>query len=301
MNEEGDRAGLIYLEALTMKQNQVAPLAGQRLKALRSRLGMSTRQVAMLSQQVADTKNNPEFFISHVWLTNIENGEVTPSIFKLYSLSMIYRYKFDDILALFGLDLSTMRRDILSIRLPTTHLIGKAADVEGESLNIPAHFRPSFQLKKTSLLSRMIENWGKIPVSMVSHLNFGKALYGYIGLDDFTLYPLVRPGSFVEIDSRQNKINPVPWRSEFERPIYFIELRNAYICCWCELDGDQLTVVPHPQSRQEVRRFKYRTEADLVGRVVSVTMRIVGPQDDNHGEIARGGPARAPGGRGLAG
>jgi transcriptional regulator with XRE-family HTH domain len=260
----------------TTKPNGIASLAGEQLKALRHRLGVTTRQVEGLSRQVADAKNNPQFFISHAWLTDIENGGgFAPSIFKLYSLSMIYRFKFEDMLAFFGLDLSKATKEMLSIQIPTTHLIGKAVEVEGESLSIPADFGPSFKLAKTSLLSRMVESWGKIPVSMVAHLNFGKALYGYIGLDDFTLYPLVRPGSFVEIDSRQNKINPAPWRSEFDRPIYFVEVRDACVCSWCELDGDQLTAVPHPESKQEVRRFQYPAQAEIVGRVVSVAMRIV--------------------------
>ncbi len=258
-----------------IKRNRIASAAGEQLKALRRRLGMTTRQVEMFSQEVADAKTNPEFHISHAWLTNIENGEFTPSIYKLYTLSAIYRYKFADLLGFFGLRLDEMTKDILSIRLPTTHLIGKAVDLEGEGLSFPTHFKPEFKLEKTSLLSRMIENWGRIPVSMVSHLNFGKALYGYIGLEDFTLYPLLRPGSFVEIDSRQNKIKPVQWRTEFERPIYFVELRDTYICSWCELDGDQLTAVPHPQSKQEVRRFRYPAEAEIVGRVIAVAMRLV--------------------------
>jgi transcriptional regulator with XRE-family HTH domain len=263
-----------------MKRNKMASVAGGQLKALRHHLGITTRQVERLSQQVAKAKDNEEFYISHAWLTNIENGEFTPSIYKLYTLSAIYRHKFADLLGFFGLHLDEMTKDILSIRLPTTHLIGKAVELEGDSLSVPTRFDPDFQLEKTSLVSRIVENWGKIPVSMVAHLNFGKALYGYIGLEDFTLYPLLRPGSFVEIDSRQNKIKPVAWRTEFERPIYFVELRDAYICSWCELDGDQLTAVPHPQSKQEVRRFKYPSEAEIVGRVTAVAMRLVDLQPE---------------------
>jgi len=240
-----------------MKVNGIAVVAGEQLKMLRHRLGLTTRQVAKLSQQVADAKNNPQFVVSHAWLTEIESAETTPGMFKLYSLSIIYRYKFEDILALFGLDLSKTNGDILS-----------------------TSFGPSFQPEKTNILSRMIEDWSKIPFSMVSNSNFGKTLYGYIGLDDFTLYPLVRPGSFVEIDSRQNKIDAVSWQSEFERPIYFIDVRGSYVCGWCELDGHKLTVVPHPQSKQEVRHFQYPTQAGILGRVVFVAMRIVDAQDD---------------------
>ena len=263
-----------------MKLNKIAPVAGEQLKALRQRLGMTTRQVEKLSQQVAESKNNPEFHISHAWLTNVETGEFTPSIYKLYTLSAIYRFKFAELLGFFGLRLDEMTKDIMSIRLPTTHLIGKATDLESDGLSLPTHFGTDFQLEKTSLISRMIQNWGKIPVSMLSHLNFGKALYGYIGLEDFTLYPLIRPGSFVEIDSRQNKFKPVHWRTEFERPIYFLELHEAHLCSWCELDGDQLTAVPHPQSKQEVRRFKHPAEAEIVGRVTAVAMRLVDLQPD---------------------
>jgi hypothetical protein len=54
----------------------------------------------------------------------------------------------------------------------------------------------------------------------------------------------------------------------------FPELRGAYICSWCEMSGGYLSAVPHPNSRCEVRRFSYPREAEIVGRVVGVTMRL---------------------------
>jgi len=38
---------------------------------------------------------------------------------------------------------------------------------------------------------------------------------------------LIRPGSFVEIDAQQNKIQSGKWENEFRRPIYFVELRDT--------------------------------------------------------------------------
>lgn len=35
-----------------------------------------------------------------------------------------------------------------------------------------------------------------------------------------------RPLSFVQIDPRQNRIKSGNWQNEFDRPIYFIELRD---------------------------------------------------------------------------
>jgi len=84
------------------------------------------------------------------------------------------------------------------------------------------------------------------------------------------MYPIIRPGSIVQIDQNQRKIVTVKWESEHERPIYFLELRGAYLCSWCELSGGYLSAVPHPNSKCEVRRFAYPREADIVGRVAAI-------------------------------
>ena len=38
------------------------------------------------------------------------------------------------------------------------------------------------------------------------------------------MYPLVRPGSLVQIDDSRTQIRQTGWTNEFERPIYFFEL-----------------------------------------------------------------------------
>jgi hypothetical protein len=96
---------------------------------------------------------------------------------------------------------------------------------------------------------------------------------GVIGKNDRTLDPMVPPGSIVYIDPN-DRIIPTRrnWTHEFQRPIYFLLTRDAYICGWCELDEDSewLTVIPHPLSPVSVRRWKYRAEIENVGRVVVV-------------------------------
>src|SRR5207245_10608722 len=63
------------------------------------------------------------------------------------------------------------------------------------------------------------------------------------------------------------------------RPIYFIELRDGYACSWCELRGSQLTLIPHPLSPCSTRQFLYSTEAEIVGQVTAVAMRLVDSPD----------------------
>ncbi len=89
---------------------------------------------------------------------------------------------------------------------------------------------------------------------------------------------LIMPdGSFVKIDPRQNRIKPGNWQNEFERPIYFVELRNSYVCSWCELSGNQLILLPYPHSGVQLRQVRYPLDADVVGRVTAVTMCIADP------------------------
>src|ERR1051325_2372698 len=96
--------------------------AGERLKDLRLRLGMTTRDVEDLSQRIVDSEGNEEFHVSNNWLTDIENLEYTPSIYKLYSLSVIYHVKFADLLQLFGVDVQKINKLQIEMPLPQTHL-----------------------------------------------------------------------------------------------------------------------------------------------------------------------------------
>lgn len=259
------------------------------LKSLRSRLGITTREVADFSQRIAEAEGNPEFQISNAWLTQVENSDSVPSIFKLYSLSAIYRIKFTDLLLLYGVDLQNLSRSQMAAPLPDTHLTSIEVYDRERTVSFPIRFDPSFDVHNTNLLSRLVEVWGEVPIAMIQHLDIRHSQYGYIGLRDVTLYPLLRPGSFVQIDPRVRKIQPMRWRTEFDRPIYFVELRDGYACSWCEVQDGHLLIVPHPLSPQGVRTFAFGKDAEIVGQVTAVAMTLVAPQ-----AFSMNGAARSP-------
>lgn len=270
-----------------MDARKPSPGPGERLKEVRARLGLTTRDVEAKTQQIADEKHNREYYLSHAWLTDIENGKFTPSIYKLYSLSATYHRSFIELLSYFGLRLGDLNRDRASIGIPKTHLLDTGADVDIEKVTLPVEFRAEFRLEKTNLLARVVEKWDEIPIGLLQHLDLRKSVYGYIGLEDYTLYPLIRPGSLVQIDASQRKLSAEKWKTEFDRPIYFVELRNGYVCSWCQVDRDQLIVIPHPHSHQDVRRFDYPSQAEIVGRVTGLAMRIVSEKAPADGPIGR--------------
>lgn len=248
---------------------------GERLKDLRTHLRMTTRDVTEKSQRIAEAEGNEEFCISNAWLTQIENTHATPSIYKLFSMSTIYHVKFTDLLQLFGVDLQKISKHQLGFLPDHTQLTSTETIESDQPLTVPIRYDRTFDQNKTNLLSRMVQAWGEIPISFVQHMDVRHSYYGYVGLQDYTLFPLVRPGSFVQIDRKLRKVRTSKWRSEFERPIYFIELRDGYACSWCDLKGDRLLLVPHPLSPCSIRQYVYGTDAEIIGQVTGIAMKIV--------------------------
>lgn len=265
------------------------PSAGERLRALRESLGLSTRDVEEKSRQIAEEKHNQEYHISHSWVTDIENGKFAPTIYKFHTFSVIYNRRLTELISYYGIPVGELGRSRITIGVPRTHLLESGSDLETETVSLPAQLKPEFRLEKTNLLARVVEKWDQIPLGFLQHLDLRKSVYGYIGLEDYTLYPLIRPGSLVQIDATQRRLSTERWKTEYDRPIYFVELRGGYVCSWCQVDRGQLIVIPHPHSHQDVRRFDYPSQAEIVGRVTGVAMRIIGERKSDPTAVAGGG------------
>ncbi len=193
---------------------------------------------------------------------------------RLHRVGAIYRVHWSSIFTLFGCNLSDFDRDQAMFAPPKTQLATGAGEPE-ETITVPLRSREELRLDRTNLLSRLAEIWGEIPIRLIQHLDLRNGVYGFVGMLDRTMFPIIRPGSIVQIDQDQRKIVPSRWENEHDRPIYFVELRGEFICSWCELRDGYLSAVPHPLSKCEVRRFAYPREAEIVGRVIGVTMRLV--------------------------
>ncbi len=254
---------------------------GEQLRELRNRLGVTTREVEEFSRSIAEDRQNEEFYISNAWLTQLENKNSVPSIYKLYSLSVIYRTKFNDLLLVFGIDLSATSRYQLALPLQNTHLTSFEPPNPEKAITFPVRFDKSFNLETTSLIARMVEVWGEVPIALIQKLDVRHCQYGYIGMQDYMMYPLLRPGSFVQIDNQPTRMQASEWRTEFDRPIYFVELRDGYACSWCEVRGSQLTLIPHPLSGCAIRQFVYPSEAEIIGQVAGVAMRLIPANGDS--------------------
>jgi transcriptional regulator with XRE-family HTH domain len=248
--------------------------AGERLRQLRTQRSLTTREVSELSHRIAAAESNEEFSVSHARLIQIENDESTPSIYKLFTLSAVYGKSFHQLVSLY-LDLDRVGAFQLQLEQDHTRLADFDDYQEERPVTFPVRFDPGFNVEKSSMLSRMVELWGEVPIGLLRHLNIRKMRYGFIGLADYTMYPLLRPGSFVQIDDQQKPGPAAGYRTEFDRPIWFLELRDRYLCSWCELRRDRIISIPHPLSPARTQEFAYPNDVEIVGRVTAVAARLV--------------------------
>jgi transcriptional regulator with XRE-family HTH domain len=252
--------------------------AGKNLRARREALGLTIRDVEAASEAiVVRHPGGTDFRIPIAQIHYIESKGVVPDIYKIFTMSVIYRLDYREILTWYGVELDRSAEDLKVIAPPKSH---KLEVLEGaQTAKIPVRLDPSFDLRKTCNLGRMIERWGIVPLNLLSSLDNADYSYAYLGSQDVTMYPLLLPGSLLQIDESKTRVSKGPWRTEYERPIYFIELRDEFMCCWCELRGGEILLHPHPQSGVQTRVCKHGQEAEVIGQVVGVAMRLDGWND----------------------
>jgi hypothetical protein len=72
------------------------------------------------------------------------------------------------------------------------------------------------------------------------------------------------------------------WTNEYQRPIYFVELRDGYCCSWCEMHREELLLLPHPLSRCKIRRLVRGVDAEIVGRVTGAGVSFMDSAEPAH-------------------
>ena len=233
------------------------------IKRLREERAVKAKDIEHISRSIAQDKKNPDYYIAHATLAGIENGSL-PSIYKIFSLAVCLKLPYDQLLLVFGVD----PREAGDYGGETEKTDLEPLDLREHGFRFQLHFDNQLNLKDTSLLEANPDQWGPMPASLRKRLDPLQFRYALIGLQDDSMGDLLPPGSLVEIDKEQNVVEVFPWRTLRERPVYLVWHESGYSCCWCQLNGNDLILLPHPASHQPVSRYKVPREANVIGRVV---------------------------------
>ena len=240
---------------------------GACLRRVREQLGLTYRDVEQLSYELATKHGRSEFILRISRLADIENGGVTPSLHKLYSLCAIYHLDIFEVCGWYDVHLEEHFPDQFQHAPPRTHLAAAP-----RRLRLPLRFDPAFDPRRTEYLTRLVEEWGQLEGALID--GQVRYRYGFVGTSDHWMEPLVRPGSLVLIDPALQRVQTSSWHNEYDRPIYFVDVRHGYRCCWCSLEKDRLILQPHPLSSRAPETHRSPDEAEIVGQVVGIAMRL---------------------------
>ncbi len=238
---------------------------GARLKKIRLRLGLSAREVERRSLQLVVDQQNPDYHLSRSWIRDVERGRFAPGTFKSVSIGMLYHLTIPEIHRFFGIKPGDIAKESGLFPPPKTHLV---IPPDEELPEVAATEEPNDTAslrENTHLVSRLVDSAVR------------RSLFGYIGTQDRTMSPLIRPGTFVQIDVKQTHIkNEAVQKGSgpFARPVYFLDIRTEYACGWCQLENGILTLIPHPDSGVKARSFRHPSEVEVVGRVTEIHMCI---------------------------
>jgi hypothetical protein len=230
------------------------------------------RNVDVASAKISAKHGSPEFWIPPSRLSDIETKGIVPSIYRFYSLSVIHRKDIRVLLSWFGVDLDGMAKDISVFTPPHSHYL--TALTNCRSIKMPMRFDVAPDDRSTGNLGRMVERWGVVPFTYLEQFVSHEYSYAFIGTEDLTMYPILLPGTFLQVDESKTNVARGGWKSEYERPIYFVETRQGHVCCWCSLNHGEITLLPHPLSPVAARILRCPRDAEVIGQVVGVAMRI---------------------------
>ena len=242
--------------------------AGKWIRALREERLIKPSDVERITRTVAEAKRNSDFYVPHSTLADIESGSV-PSIHKLFSLAISLKVPLNELLLLFGIDPKEIN-DFAPVAGPDPAEIQHRLMSGSEPpFRFALNFDTNLATEETKLLRLRPQDTANLPAALMTKVDPVRYRYAVIGANDDSMGDLLPSKSIVQIDTSQNTVRVFAWQTLRERPIYLIWHTDGHTCCWCQADGRELILVPHPVSRQPVRRFKMPREANVVGRVTN--------------------------------
>jgi len=240
--------------------------SGKQIRALREERSMKPSDIERITRNIAEAKGNSDFYISHSTLSDIEAGSI-PSIHKLFSLSVALKVNLNDLLSAFGIDL--LEPSMPKPEVPSNTLAAPVGPVREPSFRFQLNFDTQVGTDQTTLLRVQSREFAALPPVLRDRFDPTRYRYAFIGSKDDSMADLLPPRSLVEIDTTQKNVDAFAWRTLRERPIYLVWHPQGHTCSWCQVEGKELILIPHPLSQQRVRRFKMPSEANVIGRIIN--------------------------------
>ena len=99
----------------------------------------------------------------------------------------------------------------------------------------------------SSATRQWLSGWSQVPLLLMLDVDWERGPLVLVGFSDRMMWPLLPPGSLLQLNRNVKTIADSP-STEFKRPIYLIEYRGRFRCCYAERRRDILRLIPHEES-----------------------------------------------------
>jgi len=121
----------------------------------------------------------------------------------------------------------------------------------------------------SSATRRLLTLWSDIPLLLMQEIDWDRGPLVIVGLEDYMMWPLLPPGSLLQLDPKVRTIASGTW-SEFERPVYLIEHDGRFYCCHAQRKGQKLLLISHAESPSPPSKAIALKDAKVRGRLKTI-------------------------------
>ncbi len=89
--------------------------AGQRLREIREEHGLTLKDVEEQSQRLAEKTQIMDYLITAGRVSQVENNNSLPSVYRLATLSFIYKLPLTEMFHIYGIDIPTAEEPLLML------------------------------------------------------------------------------------------------------------------------------------------------------------------------------------------
>jgi len=247
---------------------------GQLLRASRAKLGLSLREVAGMSHNIARLLGDERYLVSPSSLCDYELLNVPPRhLHKAITLCSLCGLQFHVFLKTIGIVLAEAGPEPIP-----DHLARRVLDME----SVENSDDNDMSGRGGGFLQQMLERCEEIPFFLRESIASLSGLedasqddFFWIGGEYDVLHPCLANGLFAIVNRRDKR--PIHFTSKpaWQQPVYVIQMRDGtYLCACCGIENGTLVIHPYSPQFRRSEHLRYHHDAEVVGRIVTVIRKL---------------------------
>ena len=234
-----------------------ADILARRVNLWRDSSSAVTAEIAQLG---------PDFALNPGWINNIRQSGSIPSLRHLHAISVHMKLTFGGVLRIFDIDLDDLVRYEEMLNADRTRLVETYPFDRDRLVQVPSALAATAHFDRTAYIADLVQSWQRVPIRALrgSYWQREGFLYGKLGIADRMAWPVIPPGSYLQIAPLPN-----PVTSLAPRAFYFLQHAKGYFCCRCSLKEGWLDLITNDSEYTGPFRFRYGHEVRAVGRITA--------------------------------